>query len=89
MSLTSSSKLSDAVSQLNDNLLWEGNQTKAQNALEAIRFILANRPLRMAEESQSMDYESLKTEAQKIESFLNIATTTIQKTSFTKGRMLL
>jgi hypothetical protein len=89
MSLTSSSSLSDAIGQLNNNLLWEGDSTKAQNALEAIRFILANRPLRIAEESQSMDYESLKDQAQKIEDYLGSSTTTVERTSFTRGRMLI
>lgn len=89
MSLSSSSRLADAISQYNDNLLWEGDTTKAQNALAAIRFILANRPLRIAEESQSMDYESLKGQAKDIEAYLNISTATIEKTSFTQGRMLI
>jgi len=89
MSLTSLSSLSDAIGQLNNNLLWEGDSTKAQNALEAIRFILANRPLRIAEESQSMDYESLKDQAKKIEDYLGSSTTTVERTSFTQGRMLI
>lgn len=89
MSLTSSSTLAEAKAQFNNNLLWEGDATKARNALEAIRFILANRPLRITEESQTMDFESLKSEAQKIEKFLDSSTSTIEKTSFTQGRMLL
>jgi len=88
MSLTSSSKLSDAKDQYNDNLLWEGDSTKARNCLEAIRFIIANRPSRMASDIESMDFESLKDQAQKIEGYLGIATTTIQRTSFVQGRML-
>jgi len=89
MSLTSSSSLADAISQYNDNILWEGDTTKAQNALAAIRFILVNRPIRISEESQSMDYESLKDQAKEIETYLNISNSTIEKTSFTRGRMLL
>jgi len=89
VSLTSSSKLSDALAQYNDNLLWEGDSAKAQNCLEAIRFILVNRPVRMSEGEQTMDYESLKDQVIQIKNYLGISTTTINKTSFTQGRMLL
>ena len=88
MSLTSSSTLSDALAQYNDNILWEGDSAKAQNCLEAIRFLLVNRPVRMSEGEQSLDYESLKDVSSKIENYLSISTTTINRTSFVQGRML-
>ena len=89
MSLTSSSTTAEAIAQYNDNLLWEGDTTKAENCLEAIRFILANRPARFSSDSESMDYESLKDQAKEIKNYLSIVTDTISKTSFTQGRMLL
>jgi len=89
MSLSSSSSMQDAKDQYNDNLLWEGDTTKASNCLEAIRYILANRPIRVASDTESMDYESLKDQVQQIKDYLGSATTTINKTSFTRGRMLL
>jgi len=89
MSITSSSTISEALAQYNDNLLWEGDMTKAQNCLEAIRFILANRPSRWSSDSESMDYESLKEQEREIKNYLSISTNAISKTSFTQGRMLL
>ena len=89
MSLTSSSTISEALAQYNDNLLWEGDTTKAQNCLEAIRFILANRPSRWSSDSESMGYESLKEQEREIKNYLSISTNAISKTSFTQGRMLL
>ncbi len=88
MALTSSSSISQALAQYNDNLLWEGDSTKARNCLEAIRFILVNRPYRMTSDSEVLDFESLKDQAGKIETFLNSTTSTVNKCSFTSGRML-
>jgi len=88
MSLTSASTITEAIGQYNDNLLWEGDATKSRNCLEAIRFILANRAARMASDSESFDFESLKDQAQKIETYLAGSTTTVARTSFTQGRML-
>jgi hypothetical protein len=88
MSLTSASSITDAIAQYNDNLLWEGDATKSRSCLEAIRFILGNRAARMASDGESLDYESMKDQAQKIEGYLAGSTTTVQRTSFTQGRML-
>jgi hypothetical protein len=88
MSLTNSSTLKIAIAQYNDNLLWEGDTAKARNCLEAIRFILVNRPSRMASDAESMDYESLKDQASNIERYLSTATSTVERTSFVQGRML-
>ena len=88
MSLTSASSITDAIAQYNDNLLWEGDAAKSRSCLEAIRFILANRALRMASDSESFDFESLQAQAQKIEGYLAGSTTTVQRTSFIQGRML-
>jgi len=89
MSLSSSSTVTDAIAQYNDNLLWEGDASKSRNCLEAIRFILGNRAARMASDTESFDFESLKDQAQKIEAYLAVSTTTVGRTSFTQGRMLI
>lgn len=87
MSLTSSSTLEDAKAQYNDNLLWEGDTVKAQNCLEAIRFLLANRPARQAQGEHSWDFESLKDQETQLRKYLNTATSTIGRAAFTVGRM--
>ena len=44
MALTSASTYQNAVDQLNDNLLWDGDAAKAANFVEAGRWLLAQRP---------------------------------------------
>ena len=44
MSLTSSSTITEAKAQYYDNLVWEGDSSKAINMLEAIRFLLLAEP---------------------------------------------
>ena len=88
MALTSSSTLTQAIAQYNDNLLWEGDLTKARNALEAIRFLLVKRPTRMTSDAEVLDFESLKDQAKNIETYLNMNSASIAQTSFVQGRML-
>ncbi len=57
MSLTSSSTRADAIAQYNDNLNWEGSAAKAVLALEAVRFLLINRPQSLSESNRSLSYE--------------------------------
>jgi hypothetical protein len=89
MALDSTSKLADAIAQYKDNLLWEGDVTKARNALEAIRFIRMTRPVTNAERDSSTTREQLDAEQANIERFLGTADTTHQPgTSFTRGRAI-
>jgi hypothetical protein len=88
MALTSTSTRANALAQYNDNLTWEGNAAKAALALEAIRWLLVNRPLRIAEGSRSLDYESLLAEKEKLESFVKLSSSAIDRASFVQGRML-
>lgn len=64
------SSVSDALAQYNANLSWQTSQASAMLALEAIRFLLANRPQRMDDQGSSINYESLQTQATKLETFL-------------------
>jgi hypothetical protein len=88
MSLTSSSTIDDALNQYNDNLLWEGDITKAQNALEAVRYILANRPVRIASGERNIDFAELQLEKNKLEQFVSNSGTSVNRVTFTRGRML-
>jgi len=88
MSLTSSSTRANALAQYNDNLVWEGSATKAAAALEAIRWLLVNRPSRIAQGERSLDYESLADEKRRLEEYIEIASTasTARMATFTQGR---
>ena len=68
MALTSASTIDDALAQYNNNLSWEGDAAKAAAALEAVRFILVNRPNVIATNSRSINFESLAAEKIKLES---------------------
>ncbi len=88
MALTSASTIDDALAQYNNNLSWEGDVTKAANALEAIRFILVNRPNVIATNNRSINFESLAAEKIKLEDFTARAGSAVNRASFTRGRML-
>lgn len=84
MALTSSSTLADALGQYNDNLLWDESATKAQNALEAIRWLLANRAQNMESTEHKQEYASMSAEKTRIESYLQTQNTT--RTSFVRAK---
>jgi len=71
VALTSSSTIADAYAQWQDNLVWEGDTTKAQNALEAVRFLLACRPKQIASETGvNINFESLQAIEQQLSNTL-------------------
>lgn len=88
MSLTSSSTIDDALNQYNNNLSWEGDITKASAALEAVRYILANRPVRIASGERAINYSELQLEKEKLESFVGMSGSNVNRVTFTRGRML-
>jgi len=59
-----------ALAQYNANLNWHQSQAGAESALEAIRFLLANRGQRRMDQQSSIDFESLEKTALKIETFI-------------------
>ncbi len=90
MSLSSTSTLTDALAQYNDNLFWDGSATKAQAAIEAVRFILVNRPQRMADGmGKDVNYAELAKEKEKLENFLNRSSSQVNRCSFVRGKMRL
>jgi len=88
MTLSGSSTIADALAQYNNNLSWEGSVTKAAAALEAIRFILVNRPAIVASNNRSVNFESLAAEKIKLEEYIAHAGSSVNRCPFTRGRML-
>ena len=89
MSLTSASTIFDAIDQYNDNLSWEDSVTKAQSALEAVRYILASRPKMIASGERNVNFDSLQGEKEKLETFVKNFGSNVNRCSFTRGRMIL
>jgi len=87
MALTSASTLQNALDQYKNNLSWDGDLTKARDALEAIRFIEMCRPQIMARpDAGSYNFASLERQARLIEAFLEVSDSTNHPTApFVKG----
>ncbi len=88
MAITSASTRAQVLAQYNDNLGWEGSATKAALALEAIRWLLINRPSRITQGERNLDYETLADEKKRLEEYIAIASTASQAgiVTFTQGR---
>jgi len=84
MSLNSDSTLGQAVAQFQDNLSWEGNLTKAQNALEALRFIRLVRPDQMGQFEQQLRHVDLTGEIERLQAFVKVGSGS--RASFVRGR---
>jgi hypothetical protein len=84
MALDSTSTLTDALAQYNDNLSWEGNSTKAKNCLEAIRWLLVNRPRMTSDAGTTLNYQSMEQEKKRLEAFVGTAGTT-GRSAVTRG----
>jgi hypothetical protein len=69
MSITS---VTTALAQYNANLDWHTSQSKATDALSAIRYLLVNRAQTLKDQGSEIDYEGLSGEAKKIEQFLGV-----------------
>ena len=88
MALTSSSTRADAIDQYNDNLNWEGDSAKSALALEAVRYLLINRPQNISESNRSLSYESLLDEKRRLEEYVTLHASSVNRAPFTQGRML-
>ena len=87
MALSQSSSVSDALAQLNDNLSYEGNTTKALNALEAVRWLLFNRPRVSAEAGVSISFEQLEKQEENLAKYVNqVGQGSSARTRFYRGR---
>ena len=91
MAITSTSTLAEVLAQYNDNLLWEGNSTKAALALEAVRWLLVNRPAEFSQNNRNTKYSMLENEKRKLEEFLAVFSSTARARicTFTRGKMRL
>ncbi len=89
MALTSTSTLDDALAQYNNNLSWDGDVTKAAAELEAVRWLLINRPKIIATNDRNISFELLANEQGKLEKFITNFSSTVKRASFTRGHMLL
>lgn len=87
MALDSTSTLTDAMAQYNDNLSWDGDITMATAALAAIRWLLINRPKIIETNDRTINFELLMTEQAKLEKFVGNFSTSVNRCSFTAGRM--
>ena len=87
MALTSASTIADAYAQYQNNLLWQGDLTKAQNALAAVRYLLMCRPQQIAAETGvSMRFAELQHEKAALEGYVGKLSTTINRAAFTRAR---
>ncbi len=88
MSLSSASRISDALAQYNDNLAWDGSVAKAKLALEAIRFLIANRALIKRDDSVYLSFADLAREKEILEAFV-AGGDDAERSTFTRGVALL
>jgi hypothetical protein len=88
MSLTSSSTLTDALAQLNNNLLWEGDSTKAKSFVEAARWLIFNRPRASSDAGTSINYETLQENIEEAEKYIKTVANAANRASFTRGGAL-
>lgn len=88
MALSSSSTITTALAQLNDNLRWWSSRTKAENAYEAVLWLYANRARVSADAGTSISFEELSELRRKLEKHLGIGDVSSERTSFVRGRPL-
>jgi hypothetical protein len=88
MAITSSSTRAQVLAQYNDNLSWEGSPSKAALALEAIRWLLVNRPKSISEGDRQLNYESLEDEKIRLEIYVanNSTASLAGRSSFTRAK---
>jgi len=91
MSITSTSTLAEVLAQYNDNLSWEGNPTKAALALEAVRWLLVNRPAELSQNNRNTKYSTLQEMERQLSAFVAASSASImsRKCVFTRGFMKL
>lgn len=87
MALSSSSTLTTALAQYNDNLSWEGNSAKAVLFLEAIRWLLGNRPMGTTIQGRTINYNALETQKAEVAAFVGKFSDSVNRASFVRGKM--
>jgi hypothetical protein len=86
MALTSASTIQDALDQYNNNLSWDGDITKAANALEAVRYLLANRAQSSTFDGMSLNYPALEMVKEELSAYVSTqsATAKANRRTFTR-----
>jgi len=87
MAITSTSTRSDVLAQYNNNLGWEGSPAKAALALEAIRWLLVNRPTSLTKGDRTVNYSALESEKSKLEDYVKNQGSSVNRSSFTRANM--
>jgi len=89
MPITSTSTHTQVIAQYNDNLSWEGDAAKAVLALEAVRWLLVNRPQSITTNNRTTDYSALEQEKKRLEDFVSAFGNSANRVTFTQGKMRL
>jgi hypothetical protein len=88
MAITSTSTHAEVIAQYNDNLSWDGDATKAALALEAVRWLLVNRPQSFSQNNRTTEYTALEQEKKRLEEYVQMFGNSANKSEFTRGVML-
>lgn len=89
MAITSESTKAQVIAQYDNNLDWDGDPAKAALALAAIRWLLVHRPVSITAEGRTVNYSALETEKTNLEAFIARRGASVNRCSFTRGRMLI
>lgn len=89
MALDANSTIADAYAQLNANLRWHDDITKARNCLEAIDWLVVNRPQNQSSGPNIINYAALENLRTDIQAFVQAGISDEERSSFTEGRMLI
>lgn len=89
MALDSTSTAAQAIAQYNDNLRWWDSQAKAQNLLEAVLWLLANRAQVMADRGATLNYSSLEKLREQLERKTGVGLTgeANKRSSFVRAKL--
>jgi hypothetical protein len=81
--------LSGALTQYNTNLVWEGDPTKAVLFLEAVRWLIGNRPMSNTMNSASTSLADLRDQEKRAADYVARCgtTATARRCSWTRGQM--
>jgi len=85
MALSSTSTVTDAIAQYNDNIRWWESAAAAANLLEAVLYLLANRGWEIETGGHRLKYESLVQLRDKLTSKVSTVSSS-RRAPFTRGR---
>ena len=89
MALSSSSTLSDALAQYDDNMSWEGDAAKAVLFLAAIRWLLVHRPQTNSIQGRNISYNALESQKAEVAAYVAKHGAGVNRSPFVRGRALI